>query len=193
MIINKTVEKIGEWLCLGSSKQCYLTMYTVVRTFQVKKILEIGTHQGSSSITMCQAILDNGYKPEIWTVDSWEGFEGNEASKNLKEKAAKHFREAGFEKYISMQEGDSKVVVPKLLKEIGKVDLCMIDGDHSNEGVKADYDNCKDHTNLILFHDSGDGGHQREMVEKDGWRFITFPTRFLEGDKHLIGVSLAFK
>lgn len=192
MQINPILEKISKWLCLGSTEQCYLVMYTMVRVFQVKKILEIGTHQGASSITFCQAILDNNYKPEIWTVDSWEGFEGNEQSKNLRSRAEKHFEESGFKKYITMIEGDSKKVVPNILKKIKKVDLCFIDGDHSYEGVIADFNNCKNYTDLILFHDTpNESVPYLEVVKNEGWNVFTFPTRYIEGDAHLVGLSLA--
>ena len=191
-MINPMLEKINKWLCLGSTEQCYTVMYTIARVFQIKTILEIGTHQGSSSITFCQAILDNNYIPKIWTVDSWEGFEGNEQSKNLKSKAEQHFKESGFKKYITMIEGDSKKIVPEIFDEIGKVDLCFIDGDHSNEGVLADYNNCKNYSDLLLFHDTpNESTPYLQIIKEEGWNILTFPTRYIEGDGHLVGISLA--
>lgn len=195
MLINKTLNKINEWRCLGSGEQCYSVMYAITRAFQVKRILEIGTHQGASAITFCQAILDNGDVPELWTVDSWAGFEGNEATYNLKEKTKKHFKAAGFDKYIHMVEGDSKIVVPDLMKkEVGMVDMCFIDGDHSSEAVIADYNNCKNYTHLILFHDCPiENVEYLRGARNEGWNVLSFPTRYAEGDRHLVGITLAKK
>lgn len=194
MLINKTLDKINKWRCLGSGEQCYAVMYAVTRAFQVKRILEIGTHQGASAITFCQAILDNGDEPELWTVDSWIGFEGNKASYNLKSKAEEHFKLAGFDKYINMVEGDSKIIVSNLIEKIGNVDLCFIDGDHSFEAVMNDYNNCKNYTNLIIFHDSPfDSVKHLRIVKEEGWNILSFPTRYVEGNRHLVGITLAQK
>lgn len=35
-----------------------------------------------------------------------------------------------------------------------KYDLCLIDGDHSYEGVKADFNTMKDNANVLVFHDT---------------------------------------
>jgi len=194
MLINETLEKVNKWRCLGSGEQCYAIMYAITRAFQVKKILEIGTHQGASAITFCQAILDNKDIPELWTVDSWIGFEGNEASYNLKSKAEEHFKLAGFNKYINMIEGDSKIIVPDLIKKIGRVDMCFIDGDHTYEAVIEDYNNCKNHTDLILFHDSpSENVRYLREAKEEGWNILSFPTRYVEGDRHLVGITLAKK
>lgn len=194
MEINKILTEIQKWVCLGSSTQCYIVMYAIVRSFQVKKIIEIGTHQGASSITFCQAILDNKYNPEIYTIDNWIGLPGNAASQNLKSKAENYIKNANFDKYITMIEGDSRIVVPELFKKTGDVDLCFIDGDHSYQGVIADYENCKNHTKLLLFHDTGTGevGYLK-TIEREGWKVVPFPTRYIEGNGHLVGITLCIK
>lgn len=189
MKINEVFSKIPTWL--GSASQDYDVMYAVTRAFQVKRILEIGTHQGASAIVFCQAILDNKYVPEIWTIDNW-------SSSKCKPRAEKFIREAGFDKHIKMLDGDSKVVVPNLFKKIGKVDLCFIDGDHTYEGVIADYNNCKNSTSLILFHDTHGGRGEivnkyLSKIKEDGWMLLNFPTMYLEGDGHSVGITLAHK
>ena len=68
MNINPILSKIPKEH--GSTNQCYDVMYTITRAFQVKRIVEIGTHKGHSAIVFCQAILDNNYTPSIWTVDN---------------------------------------------------------------------------------------------------------------------------
>jgi precorrin-6B methylase 2 len=187
MHINNILDNINMARSLGSTNQCYDVMYTVARAFQVKTVVEIGTHQGASSIAFCQAILDNKYIPKVYTVDSW-------IQSNRKIATYNKFKEACFSEYITMVEGDSKEVIPKLFSDIGRVDLILIDGDHSLEGVLRDYDNCKNFSNIILFHDTGYGKViYLKKIEQDGWKVITFPTRYVEGDSHIVGISLAIK
>jgi hypothetical protein len=179
MHINNTLDDINKARSLGSSNQCYEVMYTITRSFQVKTVVEIGTHQGGSCICFCQAILDNNAIPEVYTVDSWV-----QADKKIS--AYNRFKDAGFLKYITMIEGDSKEVVPKLFSRIGKVDLIA--------GVLFDYENCKNFSNIILFHDTGFGKvTYLDRVKEDGWKILSLPTRYIEGDSHIVGITIAIK
>jgi hypothetical protein len=46
-----------------------------------------------------------------------------------------------------------KKINSKELKVTEKIDFCLIDGDHSYEGVKSDFIKVKEHAKLIAFHD----------------------------------------
>jgi len=184
MKINSVLDEINQDRNLGSSNQCYDAMYTVVRTFQVQTIVEIGTHKGGSSITFCQAILDNKKVPKIYSVDSW-------IQADMKNIAKNNFQKAGFEKYINMIEGDSQIEIPKLFESIGKVDLIFIDGNHEEKAVIADYNNCKNFSNLIMFHDTSLGDiSYLNLAKEEGWKVFNFPTRYVEGDNHLVGIAV---
>jgi tRNA A58 N-methylase Trm61 len=187
MKINNVLDEINLNRTLGSSNQCYDIMYAITRAFQVKTIVEIGTHQGASAITFCQAILDNNYEPKIYTIDSW-------VQADKKDIAVNNFSKAGFGRYITLIEGDSKIKVPELFTVLKKVDLIFIDGDHSVEAIMIDYNNCKEHSNLIFFHDTGDGTiSYLKTIEAEGWKRISFPTKYIEGDLHSVGISLVYK
>jgi len=187
MKINSVLDEINERRNLGSSNQCYDVMYTVARSFQVQNIVEIGTHKGASAITFCQAILDNKKTPRIHSVDSW-------IQADMKQVAEGNFKKAGFDKYITLVQGDSKVEIPKLFNQLGKVDLIFIDGDHAVSAVIEDYNNCKNFSNLILFHDTGIGDCQYlEIAKQESWNVLNFPTRFVEGDNHRVGIALIRK
>ena len=184
---NDVVNEINLARYLGSGNQCYKVMYKVSQFFNVERILEIGTHKGASSIIYCQSILDNGKIPEIHTVDSW-------AQMEAKDIASKNIQKAGFSKYITMHTGDSLVKVPEVLGKIGDVDLIFIDGNHALDYVIKDYMNCKDHSKLILFHDTSSGNlPYLKLAENDGYEIYNFETKYLEGDGHLIGIALAVK
>jgi predicted O-methyltransferase YrrM len=182
---NLVLEKVLRDRGLGSSNECYNVMYYVARLNDCKTIVEIGTHQGASAIAFCQAILDNGKTPEIYTVDNW-------SQASVKSIAVSNFECAGFAKYITMVEGNSDAVLPGLFERIKRCDLVFVDGCHNESSVLSDYANVKKYTDLILFHDTMDGTvNYLKIVKDDGNRLFHFSTRYVEGDNHLVGITLA--
>ena len=171
---------------LGSSEQDYILMYAIARAFQVKRVLEIGTNKGLSAYTFCQAVLDNGGTPEIVTVDNWAQGDRREHAEHL-------FRAAEVNRYIRMVSGESTTVVPTLGADLGGFDLCLIDGGHGTEQCLADFHACKLLAPLLLFHDSLTAGVKAALqtVTREGWRVQGFPTRYVEGDGHGVGIALA--
>lgn len=192
MIIHDIVtQAIKNGIGLGSSEQCYVVMYSIVRAFQIKRIVEIGTYKGYSAIIFCQAVLDNKLIPECYAIDLWN--HKGKIFSSVKKEALLNFSKSGFDKYITVIHGDSKIEIPKLFNKINNVDLCFIDGDHKTETVLCDYNNCKNYTKYILFHDTGKGKEYLSLVESEGWKITIFPTKYIEGDGHLVGISLAIK
>ena len=172
----------------GSTDQDYFVMYAVVRAIQATRIVEIGTNRGFSATTFCQAVIDNKQTPQIWAIDSWEiNPQTLDIAKDL-------FIKTGFGKYIETVIGKSQDVLPNLLNKIGKVDLIFIDGSHKPEDVITDFLNAKDYTDYILLHDTGEGkvGYLQKIKE-EGWTTISLPTRYIEGNNHLVGITLGIK
>ena len=172
----------------GSADQDYFIMYAVARAIQATRIVEIGTNRGFSATTFCQAVIDNKQTPQIWAVDSWE------INPQTIDMAKDLFAKTGFGKYIEIVIGKSQDVLPNLLNRIGKVDLIFIDGSHKSEDVITDFRNAKDYTDYILLHDTRNGkvGYLREIKE-DGWTVVSLPTRYIEGNNHLVGITLGIK
>jgi len=199
MQLHPVITKIQEHMWLGNGDQCYLVMYTIARTFQVKSVLEIGTHQGASAIAFCEAIIDNGDNPKITTVDNWCGIPGQKNDFDykvmMKKRALGFFRDAGYVPYITMIEGDSKIILPEVFQQIGRVDLCFIDGNHEPEYVISDFNNCKEHTNLMLFHDCYEEEYMK-VFRQEGWTAVSFPTRWRQvegGNDSMAGITLILK
>jgi hypothetical protein len=180
MNINDTLDRINKARGLGSSNACYDVMYFVTRLHKCKSILEIGTHQGASAITFCQAVLDNNDVPEIITVDNWSQLA-------IKDVAINNFEQADMLKYITMVEGDSVDVVPNLVQN-KMFDLVLIDGNHGIDTIAQDYLNVKDHTRMILFHDTGYG--DKPYLKYIGGATMHFNTKYVEGDGHIVGITL---
>lgn len=193
MIRNQEIIKLmSAHRGLGSSEQCYDVMYSIVRAFQVKSILEIGTNLGYSTIALTQGVLDNNQVPVVTAIDLWNNYGLD--MRGTKQLALNNFKKVGVEKYITVIDGDSIIKVPEFFAKTPKVDLCFIDGDHTLSGVRADYYNCKEHTDLILFHDALCGKEVMEFlkfVETDGFKVLVFPTEYIEKDSRDIGIALA--
>jgi len=186
MIINPVLTRMCETTGLGSSMECYEVMYFVTRLHRCKKILEIGTYRGGSAIAFAQAVLDSGMVPSVYSVD-------NSSQEEARTTARANLAEAGVASHVELLDGDSAEQIPLLIKKVGRMDLVLIDGWHSPDAVMTDYENVRDYTPLILFHDTGDGTKPYlDRVRSDGFDLCHFSTRYREGDGHIVGITLAY-
>ena len=187
MLINNVLDRYlhGMPRGSGSTEQDYAVLYAVTRGMQAEKILEIGTNKGFSAVVLCQAVIDNGKIPTLWTVDNW--VVGNPVM------AKQLFEETGFDGYVKMITGDSKSILPILFNDIGEVDLIFIDGNHSIEAVSCDRNNCQNYTDCLIFHDTGFGDYVylKELINE--WDILSIPTRYVEGNGHLVGITIAVR
>ena len=129
--------------------------YDFVRNFKPKTIVELGTHKGTSFWSFCQAVKDENFPAKLFAVDTWKGekhagFYGNEVFEKVKEIQEKYYKDLKinllrktFDEAISDFEDKS-------------IDLLHIDGLHTYEAVKHDFENwiskVKD-DGVIIFHD----------------------------------------
>lgn len=132
-------------------------VYDLVRNIKPALIVELGTYKGTSLMSMCQAIKDDAeIKTNIVGIDSWEGdlntgsYSGDLIYSELGETLKTYYSETNYELKRMLFENalDS-------FKD-GSIDLLHIDGLHTYEAVKADYETWlpKMATNgIILFHD----------------------------------------
>ena len=132
-----------------------LFAYDFVRNFKPKTIVELGTHWGTSFWSFCQAVKDEDLLTELFAIDTWKGdehagFYGNEVFEKVKEIQKKYYKDLKinllrktFDEAISDFEDKS-------------IDLLHIDGLHTYEAVKHDFENwiskVKD-DGVIIFHD----------------------------------------
>ena len=149
----------------------------------MKRVVEIGTHQAGSTIVICQAILDNKYVPQVWTIDNWRC--------NAEALAKNHLAMAGFTNHVRMVTGDSDKVLPELFARIGYVDMVFIDGNHQPEAVQKDIDICVQYASKLVMHDTWTMNSYLQKLRDGGWNVVVFPTRYVEGDGHLVGISFA--
>ena len=118
-----------------------LLIYSLIRKFKVQSYLEIGFGRGYSSVCAAKAMDDDGISGKITTIDP--NFDINHIQ-NL----AKVFPKSWLEK-IEFLRGTSAEVLPTL----GNFDMIYIDGDHTYDAVKSDWELCKEKWNKVLLFD----------------------------------------
>ena len=95
--------------------------------------------------------------------------------------------------WVELVTGSSRDVLTKLFERTVDIDLVFIDGDHTEDAVRADWALSSPHAPLVLFHDAAMYAVSRVVDEAEaaGWNVTRFPTTFVEGDGRLVGVALA--
>ena len=160
-----------------------------VKKIEPKNILEIGTERGGSMY--------------VWDKIAYRG---KRISVDMCDRHTKLFRELAFKKVgtfdnIKFIEGDShsKEIFDKVVKELGgaKVDYMFLDGDHSYEGVKQDFEMYSPLVRdggLIGFHDviESDENKRTNTLVYKFWQELPECKRRekIVGGKDIFGVGL---
>lgn len=129
--------------------------YDLVRNTNPKTIVELGTHKGTSFFSMCQAIKDSSSSANLVAIDTWQG-----------DKHAGHYDISIFNEVQDVVKNIYAKQNIKLIKKYfdealpefktNSIDILHIDGLHTYEAVKHDFDGwiSKVSTNgIILLHD----------------------------------------
>lgn len=124
----------------GSTIEDYKFLYGFVSLVRPKRIFEVGTHFGVSAIAMAAALKDEGLNSKVISVDIDE---------KCLQIAKEQIEQVGLSQYVELIHGDSSVA-----KCYVGFDVAFIDGDHSYEACKKDFENLKNKTTYILLHDS---------------------------------------
>lgn len=131
-------------------------VYDLVTNVRPSKIVELGTFKGTSMFAMLQSISDNNLNTEFNAIDSWEGdqhagfYEGDQWLKDIEGLIEKHYNQQNVilhRKYFDQ--------ALELFEE-NTVDILHIDGLHTYEAVKHDFETWLPKLNVngfVLFHD----------------------------------------
>lgn len=160
----------------------YFFAYDLVANTKPNLIVELGTHKGNSLFSFAQAIKDLKLKTKLHAIDTWEGDEH-----------AGYYGEEIFEKFYNIKNKYYKnvnIITHKMFFDdaIDKfkdnsIDILHIDGLHTYESVKHDFENWLPKVNkkngVILLHDvyekSDDFGVHKLWKElKEKYKTITF-------------------
>ena len=128
--------------------------YWVIEKLKPSTFVELGTHTGNSYFSFCQSIQENKTKTKAFAVDTWEGdahagtyddsiFDGVNRT-NMEYSSFSTLLRTTFDSALQQFED-------------GSVDLLHIDGLHTYEAVKHDFETWLPKLSskaVVLFHDT---------------------------------------
>lgn len=127
----------------------------LVQELKPAMLVELGTHNGASYLGFCQAVRENALATSCFAVDTWQGDEhagiyGEEVFNTLLQYHQKHY--AGFSQLMRMTFDEASRCF-----DDASIDLLHIDGLHTYEAVKHDFETWLPKLSkrgVILFHDT---------------------------------------
>lgn len=148
MKFNPIVFKEGAW-----SRHLPFA-YELVREMRPRILVELGSHKGESYFGFCQSVKDHSLQTVCYAVDTWEGdsqagFYGDEIFTRVNEINLANYAHFSY-------------LVRSLFDDAAKqfsdhsIDLLHIDGLHTYEAVKNDFNTWigkMSEKGIILFHD----------------------------------------
>lgn len=108
-------------------------LFGLIRQMRVRKAIEIGRYKGGSTLVIAAAMNREG---ELWSIDIGEKearLQGG-VTHPYDEQLASVLRRFGL--CVNLIVADSRTVE----LDTGEVDLVLIDGDHTYEGVRSDFE-----------------------------------------------------
>ena len=127
----------------------------LIASLRPSVFVELGTHFGESYFAFCQAIAENSTNTKAYAVDTWQGdvhtgAYGDDVFREVDE----HNRDlySGFSRLMRMRFDEAAATF-----ETGSIDLLHIDGVHTYEAVRHDFDTWWPKVRpggIVLLHDS---------------------------------------
>lgn len=141
-------------------------------------VVEIGSYLGASAFCIANGLINKNSK--LYCIDTWCNDSMSEGKKDVYKEFINNIRK--FKDIITPIRGYSYEVV-KNIENItsSRIDLLFIDGDHSYEGVKKDWDLYSPmlHSgSIVIFHDIGWAEGVKRVIKEDVKPLISKDSNF---------------
>lgn len=136
-------------------------------------ILEIGSYVGASACCFGAAMKKSGFG-KVFCIDTWNNDAMTEGCRDTYTEFLKNTE--SFAQFIIPVRGFSTEVVKHIAIKTSHVDMLFIDGDHSYDGVKADWDAYKGFLkagSIVVFHDWGWAEGVKRVILEDATPLVS--------------------
>jgi glycosyltransferase involved in cell wall biosynthesis len=153
-LIREATLFVPEKLVIGAWTGHIPFAYWIVSILHPKVIVELGTYSGDSYFALCQAVLENKLETDCYAVDTWvgdehAGFYGPDIFRDFSTYHENHYSSFSRPLRMTFDEAVSHF-------SDGSIDLLHIDGLHTYEAVRHDFELWKSKLSscgVVLFHD----------------------------------------
>lgn len=129
-------------------------LYRLARDVRTGPVVEIGRFKGGSTVVFATALPDG---IELWSYDLHVALRPDMPGAELDAELQGALERFGLAHKVHLVVGDSRTLEPPS----HEIELLFIDGDHSYEGAKADFERWSQFVTVgghVLFHDAVDTG-----------------------------------
>jgi hypothetical protein len=119
-------------------------LYRLVRTERPQVIAELGRFRGGSTFVLA-AGAEAGSVVHSYDLATRQGLDGAELDRQLSQALQRY----GLADRVVLHVEDSRRATPP-----DAIDILFVDGDHTEEGVSADFERWSPHARHVLLHDA---------------------------------------
>lgn len=131
--------------------------HSFIKKINPNKFVELGTHHGGSYFSLCDSVNANRLQTICYAVDTWEGEEHAGFYQEDVYQYVKNYNNLNFSQFSKLLRMTFENAVE--IFDDQAVDLIHIDGCHSYEAVRSDYETWSPKISLngfMLFHDTSE-------------------------------------
>lgn len=127
----------------------------LMKSYQPKVFVELGTYAGNSYFSFCQAVEKNSLTTKCFAIDTWQGDEHGGFYGEDIYSSVKSYNEKNYNHFSTLIRSTFDEALEQF--EDGSVHLLHIDGLHTYEAVKHDFESWLpklSRSAVVIFHDT---------------------------------------